>query len=435
VSTRLLIRPPDETLGRDAVSLSAARDRAVLAAAGVAREIVARAAEQASARFGTPVTPPRVDVEQWIDGASDREVAVGRLLLRASLEAERMLTGPPPPPLIKPGPPRRVESSELLVAPVPPAPPVSPPIEFLPAVEDGVPLAAHHEEPWAQMEATHLARQQRTVTTATWVRNIGAILVLFIAYQLWGTRFEQARAQARLKAGFAAATRAPSPDASKPAPVALPGGAVAHLQIPTIGVDQYVVEGTGTDDLRKGPGHYKGSPLPGQAGNAAIAGHRPTYGAPFNRLDELKIGDRIVTSTPAGPAVYVVSQPPFAVSPHRVDVVNDFGDDRLTLTTCNPKFSATQRLIVVARPEHPQPSAPRPKKTATVGQADTNQWRFGVLPLVLLWTLALVGIARLHRPLRERWPGVLTYVLLVPLWACGLLLLFEQLNRFLPPNV
>ena len=124
---------------------------------------------------------------------------------------------------------------------------------------------------------------------------------------------------------------------------------MALVQIPKIGLNKYVVSGTNTDDLAKGPGHYTGTALPGQYGNVAIAGHRTTHGAPFNRLAQLARGDRIYLTDLAGQRLtYVVVASPFAVSPSNVSVLNYFGDNRLTLTTCNPEFSATQRLIVVA---------------------------------------------------------------------------------------
>ena len=123
---------------------------------------------------------------------------------------------------------------------------------------------------------------------------------------------------------------------------------VAELQIPVIGVDQYVVSGTDATELSKGPGHYVGTAVPGQAGNVAIAGHRTTNGAPFNRLGNLVRGDRIFLTTTSGEHLtYVVSGTPQAVSPGDVAVLNYFGDNRITLTTCTPEFSAAQRLIAV----------------------------------------------------------------------------------------
>jgi sortase A len=97
--------------------------------------------------------------------------------------------------------------------------------------------------------------------------------------------------------------------------------------------------------------------MPGQRGNAAIAGHRTTYGAPFNRIDELDPDDEILVSTPQGDFTYKVLPQTnedgevsghLIVSPNDVWVLDDMGDNRLTLTACHPKYSASQRIIVQA---------------------------------------------------------------------------------------
>ena len=118
--------------------------------------------------------------------------------------------------------------------------------------------------------------------------------------------------------------------------------------IPAIGVDRYVVQGVAEADLQMGPGHYPGTPLPGQAGNVAIAGHRTTFGAPFFRLNEVHGGDLVyLTDTLGTTWVYrVVSQ--FVVAPSDVAVLDPTRTPELTLTTCNPRFEATSRLVVRA---------------------------------------------------------------------------------------
>lgn len=131
------------------------------------------------------------------------------------------------------------------------------------------------------------------------------------------------------------------------------GQGLTRLKIPKIGVDVLVVEGTTPAALRAGAGHYPATPLPGEVGNVAIAGHRTTYGRPFNRLDELGPGDTLQLETPV--AVYTYrAVPAFAghgnpwvVLPTDVSVVAPIpGKRMLTLTTCNPKGSARQRLIL-----------------------------------------------------------------------------------------
>ena len=98
-----------------------------------------------------------------------------------------------------------------------------------------------------------------------------------------------------------------------------------------------VVQGVGVEDLKKGPGHYPQTPMPGQKGNAAIAGHRTTYGHPFYDIDALKAGDDIFISTREGKFQYKVDHS-MNVNPSDVAVLDPTTDNRLTLTTCTPKF-------------------------------------------------------------------------------------------------
>lgn len=108
-----------------------------------------------------------------------------------------------------------------------------------------------------------------------------------------------------------------------------------------------IVEGTGEGQLQQGPGHYPGTPLPGEAGNAAIAGHRTTYAAPFYNLNELQPGDLIYIQTSQGIFDYSVTSSQI-VDPSDTAVLDDSSVPELTLTTCNPRYSASQRLVVVA---------------------------------------------------------------------------------------
>ena len=126
------------------------------------------------------------------------------------------------------------------------------------------------------------------------------------------------------------------------------GEAIAQIVAPVMGLDSIVVSGTAVSDLRKGPGHYTDSAALCSTGNAAIAGHRTTYGAPFGDIANLKFGDEIRVNTPYGNCIYTVTER-FIVEPSDTWVVKDQGDNRLTLTSCHPKYSAAQRYIVVAR--------------------------------------------------------------------------------------
>jgi sortase A len=197
----------------------------------------------------------------------------------------------------------------------------------------------------------------RTLITA------GVLILLFLAYQLWGTGSYAARQQAQLRHQFAShlhratatkpprtaepVTTPPPTEASPPLPPT--GDAVAQIRIPRVGLDDIVVNGIGVDDVRKGPGHYPATPLPGQQGNSAIAGHRTADGAPFGDLDQLSNGDVILLRTTEGFFTYRVYDQR-VVDPGGVSVLSPDPNRpaTLTLTACNPKYSAAQRLVVQA---------------------------------------------------------------------------------------
>jgi sortase A len=295
----------------------------------------------------------------------------------------------------------------------------------------------------------------------------GVLVLLFVAYQLWGTGVHEARAQGSLSNEFEAAlgeagidpeastddsVPVVDPNAPLPPPPA-EGAAVANIRIPRIGVDKVVVEGVSVSDLKRGPGHYPDSPLPGQPGNAAIAGHRTTYGAPFNRIDELQIGDEILVTTLQGAFRYEVSEQQI-VSPDQVEVLGNFNDNRLTLTACHPKYSARQRIIVVAQLVGPaataaEPTAPTetPADDAAEAQADgeaeqassvdldgglsgqrTSAWPAVLLGLAcgLIWLAAWVG-----SKLVDRW---IAYAVGAPLFFLVLFFFYESFYRLLPAN-
>jgi LPXTG-site transpeptidase (sortase) family protein len=127
------------------------------------------------------------------------------------------------------------------------------------------------------------------------------------------------------------------------------GDPLTRIEIPSINVDTIVVQGTSPSALRAGAGHYPNTPLPGQKGNVAIAGHRTTYGRPFNRINELKPGDPIILTTPVARYTYIVSRPPWITTPYDWSVIAPTPDAELTLTACHPKGSANQRIIVRAK--------------------------------------------------------------------------------------
>lgn len=127
-----------------------------------------------------------------------------------------------------------------------------------------------------------------------------------------------------------------------------PGDAIGRIKMPRLGESLVVVEGTDTDSLRKGPGHYPSTPLPGRHGTVAIAGHRTTYLAPFRRVNDFKTGDRIELEMPYGDFTYQVERTRI-VPPSATWVTKPVGYDRLVLSACHPLYSASHRIIVFAR--------------------------------------------------------------------------------------
>ena len=231
----------------------------------------------------------------------------------------------------------------------------------------------------------------------------GVLILLFVVYQLWGRGLAPADSRARRRhqlthqltpstpSTLAGPSTGPStsdapstsfrvptttvPPTSTPTttgrPVPVPamadppsGAPVGVLRIPRIGLDMVVVEGVHEQQLAMGPGHYPGTPLPGEAGNASIAGHRTTYLHPFYDLNELRRGDPIDVTTVQGRFVYRVTTTA-VVAPTAVAVIGPTSRPELTLTTCNPRYSATTRLIVHAALAEALPSGSAPTASPT----------------------------------------------------------------------
>ena len=125
---------------------------------------------------------------------------------------------------------------------------------------------------------------------------------------------------------------------------------VGRLTILSANINHYVVFGATNKKLEYGPGYILGTSLPGSGGNFAIAGHRTTYGAPFGNLDRVQVGETIIFQTNTNQYKYQVIDIKI-VSPEDNYVLENYGDDRITLTTCHPKFSAKQRLVVIGQLE------------------------------------------------------------------------------------
>ena len=123
---------------------------------------------------------------------------------------------------------------------------------------------------------------------------------------------------------------------------------MGKILIDRIGLASVVVEGTEAGDLRAGPGHYPGTPLPGQRGTVAIAGHRTTYGAPFRRINRVRPGDEVDVVMPYGRFTYRVERTRI-VPPTAIWVTQRVSYDRLILSACHPLYSAAKRIVVFAR--------------------------------------------------------------------------------------
>jgi len=191
-----------------------------------------------------------------------------------------------------------------------------------------------------------------------WLRTIGSVCLIlaagiggYVTWVLYGTGLETARTQDELRSGFVSslnddpAVVPPSAQSDHP-PL---GSAVAEILIPKIDLDMIVVEGTGIEALKKGPGHYVETAMPWQnTGRVGIAGHRTTYLHPFQDLDDLSRGDRITLRTEHGRFDYEVTRVFVIPAVGSGTVLRRTERPTLVLTTCHPLFSSTERLIVEA---------------------------------------------------------------------------------------
>jgi sortase A len=336
--------------------------------------------------------------------------------------------------------------------------------------------------------------------------TLGLLMFAFVGYQLWGTGIQTAQAQDRLQDEFreklaattstiagdttttvpgesttTSTTTAPTTIPSAPPSDPVPSGeAIAILRIPRIGIDWQVVEGVATTDLKDGPGHFRETVMPGQLGNSAIAGHRTTYGEPFRNLDQLQPGDLIEVITLVGTYNYAVTES-LIVRPSEYAAVVPTVDPTvatLVLVTCDPAYTARNRLVVraalvpesssqvYAPPPTTQPPAPpetlpaspdtvAPTETTIAGGditsptassestfSDDDVFSDGwfsdtaAIPHVLGWGVLLfaigVGAYFAGRAANRVYVcflvGVVPFVIVLYFW-------FENVNRLLPPSL
>lgn len=284
----------------------------------------------------------------------------------------------------------------------------------------------------------------------------GMILLFYTAYLLWGTGVYTKQEQKR-----AADTLARNPIVSEEKltkgniPPAVPQGGVAKLgeplftlKIPKIGLETAVVQGVGREELKKGPGHFpdckrgagtsecvNDAKYPGESGNVPISGHRTTYGAPFFRLNELEKGDVIDFVSGRVRYRYEVDEAGKIVDPVTgFREVEQHGRDEVTLTTCHPRFSAAQRLIV--RGKYLGASVIQAPATT---QGGTNAPAAGKQPVIPHDVLVLGSIAAASAlgalGLSRRYRLTALYISLVAVGAAGLwVAVFPRVLALMPAN-
>jgi sortase A len=320
----------------------------------------------------------------------------------------------------------------------------------------------------------------------------GVLILLFVVYQLWGTGIRTDSAQNQLGQEFnqklttttvtstTAPTTLPGEDAGAtpstrtvpatvpgtgvPAtgefPPPKPGDAIGQITIPKIGADFYMVEGVDLNYLSEGPGHFPGTPFPGQPGNAALAGHRTTWKAPFNRIDELAPGDEITIKTVQGTFTYQVIPPEGGdqslgykiISPLQTEILDQHdGVNTLTLMACHPKYSASQRIVVVAKlVGNPAPPTPKSVESSTASNNVSQEALFGgsggdlvgghpesqnaaiewSILAGVIWLAAWL-IARRWKSWKQ-WQRWTVYLVAFPIFLVPLFFAFENINRLLP---
>jgi len=370
------------------------------------------------------------------------------------------------------------------------------------------------------MSSTSRARPNVMMNLGRLLVGLGTLILLFAGFQVWGTGLVEWRAQQTLDAELDAALEASqqttigsereedaldddsdsagvgvgdlaseefdSENAAVEAAAPLSaedeeriqryslaeptvGGVLGRIDLPSINQTKAFVFGVGRDDLRRGPGLYPSTPLPGAPGNTAIAGHRTTHGAPFFDIDQLVPGDPIFVETADGRFEYKVEghksdtgdlSGHFIVDPSAVEVLEDRGDNRLTLTACNPKYSARERIIVTATlvsepviesipfPDI-DPSAfdddlaaahledfgeaePASTVDADASLDETLGWQMSEFEPALLWGLITMFVGFLGWVVARFWRPRVTYALTMVMSLAPLFTFFVYLDRLMP---
>jgi sortase A len=259
----------------------------------------------------------------------------------------------------------------------------------------------------------------------------GVLVLGFTVYLVGASVLEHGRAQSSLERSF----RTPLAFGQAPLGGAIREGTpVAVLEIPRLGVREVVVEGTTSAQLKKGPGHLRTSPLPGQRGNAVIAGRRLAYSGPFLHLDRLRRGTQIRVITGQGRSVYVV-QGSRVVSPHHADPIGPTRESRLTLVTSDPPLLANRRLVITAS----LTGTPRPAPVGRTNELNRDelglQGEPGAVVPLLLWGELLLLAGAVAALLYRRWPRWPAYLVCTPVILLLVVLVFDSFAGLLPATL
>lgn len=285
--------------------------------------------------------------------------------------------------------------------------------------------------PPVETPAPRPKRTPRRIVGAAFI-GLGVVVALFLAFQFFATELVYDRSQSLLRQQLQSLVA--SKEATSTTWIPSDGQPIGVLTIPKIGLSTVVVQGSSAAMTEKGPGHLRGTALPGRFGNAVFLGRRSTYGAPFERLDELRPFDPIEVATGAGEFTYLVATVA-VVRPGEADVVGPSDDSRLTLITSSPRYLATGRLVVTAVLKTKPAEAPA---TGTVMIVPTElglQGDTGGVGGVLLWgelaAVALLGTLWLKRRVSWRVAWLLgTPLVIALLWAA-----FRAADRFFPATL
>jgi LPXTG-site transpeptidase (sortase) family protein len=281
----------------------------------------------------------------------------------------------------------------------------------------------------AALPAALRSRRSAERTVGKVLTAAGVIAVLFLAFEFGLTGALEARDQRALLLQFQSAIVTTQLDLpNKPIPA---GTAVALLDIPSIHVNQVVIEGTTNRLLKAGPGHLADAPLPGEFGNAIILGHRTKYGGPFRNINLLHTGDVINVTTGQGLFIYSVHHV-YHLESGDPDVFAGSADSRLTLVSADPPQGASGRIVAVAllrgNPVAVDSRPPVPVGRDELGlAADPVGAVFG-----LIWLQLFIVAYLITRRIRRTWNPTVTWLLATPILLALLLLVFINVDLLLP---